>query len=229
MNLLLAAAVVPGLFLIYYVYQQDKIEKEPIGLLVRLGLWGAVGVFVAMAVENLLIGGLEFFFDKKSTVFLLLENFLGVALVEEYVKYRALKKAWNHPAFDYRFDAIVYSVAVGMGFAILENIFYVFENGFEVAIMRACTSLPGHCIFAIYMGYYFGEAKMCEVTGNSKGMSSNLTQALWMPTMLHGFFDYCLSADSDTMILTFLVFIVAMDIKTYKKLKAASANDTRLF
>lgn len=228
MDLLLLAAVIPGLFLISYVYKMDKIEKEPLSLLMQLCFFGALGVFVASIVEEVAISGLAFIVDKKSTAFLLLENFLCVAFVEEIIKYKVLKKTWNNPAFDYCFDGIVYAVCAGMGFAILENIFYVFQHGIDVAIMRAMTSLPGHCIFAIYMGYYYGIAKRCEAQGDLRGRDSNLKQALWTPVMLHGFYDYCLSANSDILILGFIAYVVALDIKAYKKLKFASANDTHL-
>lgn len=228
MDSLTSMAILPGLYLIWYVYQQDKIEKEPVGLLLRLAFLGALGVFIAMTVEHVLI---DFFIKpvfQKGTLFLLIENFIGVALVEEFVKYRALKKlTWNNPAFDYRFDAVVYAVAAGMGFAILENLFYVLDHGMDVAIMRAFTSLPGHCTFAIYMGYYYGEAKLCEKNGNIKGMNANLTCALWIPILIHGTYDFCLSG-SEFLVSFFFVLLITLDYKAYKKLKQASANDRAL-
>ena len=84
---------------------------------------------------------------------LVLENFLAVALVEEACKrWVVLKFAWRSPAFDYRFDAVVYCVFAALGFAALENILYVAEYGFAVAVSRALLSVPGHCFFAVYMG-----------------------------------------------------------------------------
>ena len=222
-------AILPGLFLVWYVYQQDKIEKEPFDLLRSLFVFGALTVFAGMILENVLIDGIiSIFFNKKSLAGLIVINFLGVAFVEEFLKYKVLKsKTWTHPAFDYRFDAIVYAVAAGMGFAVLENIFYVFENGMDVAIVRALTSLPGHCVFAIYMGYYYGEAKWCSVRGNRSGMSSNLFKALWIPVLIHGFYDLCL-AEELGLILVFFIYVIIMDIKAYRLLKSASASDRHL-
>lgn len=228
MDSLLLAAVLPGLYLIWYVYQQDKIEKEPANLLLKLALYGALMVFVASFIEHALVGALKLFVAKKSLLFTFIETFFCVGLVEEYVKFRVLKTTWQHPAFDYRFDAIVYAVAAGMGFAIMENIFYVFEHGMEVAFLRAFTSLPGHCIFAIYMGYYYGEAKFCETRNVGIGMASNLQQALWIPTLLHGFFDFCLSVKDGSLVLVFLIFLIILDVRAYRKLKLASKMDTHL-
>ncbi|MCQ2373804.1 MAG: PrsW family glutamic-type intramembrane protease [Phascolarctobacterium sp.] len=228
MDVLTSAAVLPGLFLVWYVYEQDKIEKEPRDLLLKLFFFGALTVFIAMVVESGLVSGLALLVNKKSLLFALIENFLCVALVEEFVKFNVLKKTWNHPAFDYRFDGIVYAVVVGMGFAVLENIFYVYEHGMSVAIMRAFTSLPGHCVFAIYMGYYYGEAKLCATQKGGRGVEANLKQALWIPTLLHGFYDFCLSAGDAMLIMILIVFVVALDIRAYNTLKASSARDVHL-
>lgn len=229
MDTLTSIAVLPGLYLMWYVYRQDKIEKEPLSLLTHLAVMGALGVFIAMFAESVLIEYIMKPVLGSGTLFLLVENFLGVALVEEYVKFRALQKlTWQNPEFDYRFDAIVYAVAAGMGFAILENVFYVFEHGFEVAVMRAFTSLPGHCVFAIYMGYYYGEAKLCERQGNFKSMNAYLKSALWVPTLIHGTYDFCLSGD-ETLVALFFVLLVVMDVKAYRLLKQASASDRSLY
>lgn len=228
MDTLTSIAVLPGLYLMWYVYRQDKIEKEPLSLLAHLALMGALGVFIAMFAESVLIEYIMKPLLGSGTLFLLVENYLGVALVEEYVKFRALRKlTWQNPEFDYRFDAIVYAVAAGMGFAILENVFYVFEHGFEVGVMRAFTSLPGHCVFAIYMGYYYGEAKLCEKHGNFRGMQGFLKSALWVPTIIHGTYDFCLSGN-EALVAVFFVLLVVMDVKAYRLLKQASAADRSL-
>lgn len=53
-----------------------------------------------------------------------------LSLVEELCKMKAAKKAaWDHPAFVYIFDAIVYCVISALGFAAIENVFYCVEEG----------------------------------------------------------------------------------------------------
>lgn len=227
MDILTLSAILPGLFLIWYVYQQDKIEKEPFDLLKELFLLGAAGVFVASFVEGVLVSVLKLLVNEKSLLGLVLQNFLGVALVEEFIKHKVLQKTWNHPAFDYRFDAMVYAVVVGMGFAILENIFYVWQHGFQVAVMRAVFSLPGHCIFAVYMGYYFGEAKVCETCGDLKGKQNFFKLSLLVPVLLHGFYDFCLAAGAE-MFTFFILFTTLMDYKAYRKIKQYSSADRHL-
>lgn len=47
--------------------------------------------------------------------------------------------------FDEPLDGIVYGVTASLGFATLENILYVVDGGFEVALVRAftqCRAMP---------------------------------------------------------------------------------------
>lgn len=167
MTILLLAALLPPLFLMIKIYKLDKVEKEPGGLIVKLLIFGVLTTVPAAFLEGFLISLVGGVISPKTTLFILVENFFCVGLVEEGVKYFALKKgSWNHPAFNYTFDGIVYAVAVSIGFAAAENVLYVMEYGMATAGVRAVTSIPGHCIFAIYMGISFSLAKYCEVHGN---------------------------------------------------------------
>lgn len=121
MTILLLAALLPPLFLMIKIYKLDKVEKEPGGLIVKLLLFGVLTTVPAAFLESVLIGAVGSVISPKTTLFILVENFFCVGLVEEGVKYFALKKgSWNHPAFNYTFDGIVYAVAVSIGFAAAE-------------------------------------------------------------------------------------------------------------
>lgn len=229
MRLLLTAAVLPGLFIMYYVYKKDWVEKEPMGLIVKLLVFGAISVVPAILLELLgsfvIYGGIdEPSLVTKTQVFL--DNFVVVAVSEELCKYIFLKKiTWKHPAFDYRFDAIVYSVSVSMGFAILENIMYVLDHGLSVAITRALISIPGHACFAVTMGVFYGQAKLNERLENRRALKTDLFMAVFLPVLMHGFFDFCLSCDSGLYTALFYVFIIAADIVCLRVIKNFSKKD----
>lgn len=87
-------------------------------LLIELGLLPAIVLVVWIYRQDKV---------EKEPKSLLRKVFLfGVlSLVEEFCKMKAAKKAaWDHPAFDYKFDAIVYCVISALGFAAIENVFY---------------------------------------------------------------------------------------------------------
>ena len=232
---LLLAALVPAAFLMVQVYRLDRIEKEPAGLLLKLALFGALSGLAAGAIEGALTRVLDVTLGG-SMLRLVLENFLAVALVEEACKrWVVLKFAWRHPAFDYRFDAVVYCVFSALGFAALENILYVAEYGFAVAVSRALLSVPGHCFFAVYMGIYLGQAKMAEramqryyIELPDESPGQYLRASLLVPALLHGFWDFSLSVGGGLMTVLFYLFVLAFFIDAYRKLRFAAGSDEQL-
>lgn len=229
MTILLTAALVPPLFLLVQIYRMDKVEKEPKSLIVKLVFFGVLTTIPAALLESVAEGILPGILTPKTVSYILVDNFLCVALVEELVKYMALKGvSWNHPAFNYTFDGIVYAVSVSIGFAAAENILYVQGGGLGTAAVRAVTSIPGHCIFAIYMGIAYSLAKYYETRGDLKLRQKYLNHAILIPMLLHGFYDFCASMDSGTWTMIFLVFVIVLDVVAYRKVREMEREDRPL-
>lgn len=223
MDILLIMAVVPAAVLLSYVYKLDPVEKEPPQLLARLLMWGALACIPAIILET--IGSAVFFNggSAHTTAGLLLENFVVVALSEELCKYFFLHwKTWKHPAFDYVFDAIVYGVFVSLGFAILENIGYVYEYGLGTAVVRAVTAIPGHAIFGVFMGCFYGLAKQAQLLGRRAQQASYMACALVIPVLCHGFYDFCASLESEFADLAFFAFLIVLMFVAMRLVKYVS-------
>lgn len=209
---LLIIAVLPAAVLMYVIYRYDKVEREPVGLLLGVMGLGMLTTIPAIIWELLGEKLLSLLFWEKSLPYIFLETFLVVALAEETVKRLVVRYfVWNKKAFNYRFDAIVYCAAVSLGFALLENILYVFQYGFGTGISRAILSVPGHCTFGIFMGFFIGDAKLYEVRGNRGKAGQLKALSLFVPVMLHGFYDFCLSMQSALLTIAFFVFVIAVD------------------
>lgn len=221
-------AVLPALYLMNYIYKHDKIEKEPISLLLRVFIFGMISTIPTVICELVLDGALLFILDERSTLYHFLSMFFAVALVEEYWKRWAAKRAWGHPAFNYRFDALVYCVFAALGFAALENIMYVMEGGFSVALLRAVTAVPSHAIDGVIMGIFFGEAKFREDIGDYRGKKRYWRLSLIVPMIAHGFYDFCLSVDWALAGVLFLAFVIGIDVWAIRYIKRASAEDERI-
>lgn len=228
-KLLLFLAVVPGLFLAYRVYRMDKLEKEPLSLVSGLFVCGVLSIIPAAILENIGMGLISVF-PYYSLTYAVLLNFVVIGIAEEGSKYIFLKRStWNHPAFNYRFDGIVYAVSVGIGFAVFENIKYVMNFGLITALIRAVTAVPAHTIFAIFMGHYYGEAKRQERMGNPDACKRNLVKSLLVPILLHGFYDLTASSGSGILTLVFWIFLISLDIITIKRIRRDAAEDTEIW
>lgn len=220
------AAVLPAIILLRYIYRTDTVEKEPPGLLVCLLLMGVVAALCSGILEALGETVLNVLVDPGSPAYTILLAFLVVALVEEGTKFILLKKcSWYHPAFNYRFDGIVYAVFVSLGFAAYENIQYVLHYGLSVALPRALLAVPGHMSFTVFMGLFYGRAKLCEAYSYRRGMRRNLLTGYLIAVFLHGFYDSCAMIGSAASTVVFLVFVAVMYWWVIRTLKREASTD----
>ena len=227
MIILLAAAVLPAAFLLYRVYKMDTIEKEPWSILRKLLLWGALSGIPAALVESLLTGVVQNLLQEGTLLYNFVFGFIVAALVEESFKFFFLYKfTFKNPAFNYRFDGVVYAVFVSMGFAILENILYVFQGGLGVALSRALLALPLHAACGVYMGIAYGQQKVNSLY-KPASFGSVARACLPVPILIHGFYDSCaFSAENyPIFLLVFVVFVILVFILTLLQLKKASRED----
>ena len=226
MEIVLAAALLPAIILMVYVYQHDKIEKEPFRLLLVLFIFGALSCIPAGLLEDFFSGVLDSMNIQDTQTYYIIMCFGIVACSEEGLKLFFLKrKTWKCPDFNYTFDGLLYSVCVSLGFAGLENIMYVLHYGFGVVISRGLLSVPGHCTFAIFMGLFYSRAKFYSAYGNKIRAGVNKLLSFVVPVLLHGYYDYCLMMPSDTLIYCFFVFVVIVDIISFRVVKKQSSND----
>lgn len=219
--LLLIIAIVPVTFLLKFVFEKDKIEKEPIHLLFRLFISGILCAVITLVLSN----ALSSLLNIKNVFY---SSFIKVSLVEEVCKWIFVYAlTWKNKEFNYKFDAIVYCIFVSLGFAFIENIGYSFSYGITTALLRAVVSVPAHAFFAIYMGYYLGLAKMYYSKHDNKKGSIYAIYSLIIPTILHGIYDYCLCGQNSGLYILFIPFIIALYILSFNTIKTSSNMDIK--
>ncbi len=184
---LVLAAIAPAFIVIIYIYLKDKYEKEPKRVMLFSFLLGAIVSVLITTILYLIFDYLLPLPDDNSISQQFIKAFFVVALIEEFSKYvvvRYYSQAKN--SFNEPFDGIVYAVIVSMGFAMVENLIYVFQGGLEVALIRAFTAVPAHATFGVLMGYFMGKAKF-----NGNRIGDNLI-GLSLAVLFHGAYDFFL-------------------------------------
>lgn len=177
-------ALAPGAAIILFIYLKDKHEREPLSLLLISFIYGVFSTLITLMISvpvNML-----FILRAHDVVDEFYAAFFKVALVEEFSKFLFVRYIlFRNKNFNEPFDGIVYAVMVSMGFATLENVLYVFEYGYETAILRMFTAVPAHATFGVLMGYFLGRAKF----NRRKQMMFSFV-ALFAATLFHGAYDY---------------------------------------
>ena len=221
--LLALAAVLPAVYLLVQVYRSDRIEKEPVALILSLIGFGILAVFCSMVTESL---GSRFA-DESTLWGRLLLYYIVVALSEEGFKYFFLtRKTWKNPNFNYRFDGIVYAVSVGAGFALFENLMYVFSFGFGTAVIRAVTAVPGHICFAVFMGTWYGQARQFAMLGEREASGRCRALALLIPVLLHGSYDFIATENTVPSVIVFILFVAIMFYISIRRVRVEAENDS---
>jgi RsiW-degrading membrane proteinase PrsW (M82 family) len=181
---LLALALAPGVAIGIYIYLKDKHEREPISLLLISFFYGALSTIVTLLISYPV--SILWTTNEMSVVEQFGNAFFKVAMVEEFSKFIFIRFIlFNNKNFNEPFDGIVYSCMVGMGFATLENILYVFQYGAPTGFARMFTAVPAHATFAVLMGYFLGKAKFTHRKGFYYSFIALLTA-----TAFHGSYDY---------------------------------------
>lgn len=227
--ILIAAAVVPAVFLLIRVYRADRLEPEPSGLLLSLILRGVFATVIAMVLEELGSALLGSVYAENSLPYNVIMYFVIVAFSEEGAKYILLRRrTWRSDAFNCQFDGVVYAVFVSLGFALWENLGYVAMYGLSTALVRAVTAVPGHACFGVFMGVWYGLAK--RLHGQGKDGASKLCRvlALLLSAFLHGCYDYIATIESVHYGWLFAAFVAVLFTVAFILVKRQSRRDRYL-
>jgi RsiW-degrading membrane proteinase PrsW (M82 family) len=192
---LLALAIAPGLAIAIFIYEKDKLDKEPFHLLIKSFFLGAVSIFPAVALESL-AGQLGITMTLSASGNASYAAIVGMS--EELSKFAFLlwfaypKKEFNEP-----FDGITYGVMIAMGFATFENIFYVVDGGIQTGLLRMFSAVPAHASFGVLMGYFVGMAKF----KHQDYISPLKIAGLFTAASFHAAYDFCLFMSNYPLLL----------------------------
>jgi protease PrsW len=196
MNFLLGAlglVLSAGLW-IYFILKKDKIEREPLLTFILVGLGGGVISIVFASLSSgffTALTGIRFVNEPLAVpVAAALSLFVGFS--EEFFKCAAAMvlvrklKEFDEPA-----DGIIYAMAVSLGFAVIENIGYMVQNGVTVLIPRTFLAVPGHLGFGAVWGAGLAAAKFRHPKAN---MLRVVAPYLGVSALCHALYDFWLFA-----------------------------------
>lgn len=186
--ILIIVSVLPVFLLMTYFYYRDKFEKEPLKVLLKAFSAGAFSTIPAIIFAFLMMSAFSLTGKESAVYQSFINSFPEAAITEEFSKFALLYIfIWNDKNFNERYDGILYAVFVALGFAFVENIIYVFQNGVALGISRGLLAVPLHALCGVIMGYYFSLAKF-----NPARRKTNLLKAIAGAVMVHGLYDLIL-------------------------------------
>ncbi|TMW73621.1 glutamic-type intramembrane protease PrsW [Alteribacter natronophilus] len=211
----IAAALAPSAALLAFFYLKDEFENEPLITVARCFLFGCLLVFPVMFIQ--------FAFDEEGLLqSYFLTAFVQTALTEEFFKWFLVYfTVFHHVHFNERYDGIVYACAVALGFATVENIFYLLSAGVDQAFLRAVLPVSSHALFGVVMGYYLGKAKF-----SNKGKKTKAGLALLIPVILHGIYNFIILTQNywTYAVIPFMIFLWVYALRKVKRANRMQAK-----
>lgn len=207
-------AVAPAAFWLWYFYNKDRYEPEPLSWILMVYIFGIVVTIPVAFIEG--------------TLSIIVPEFLIVVMVapivEEAGKYLVVKKTvWESLEFDEPVDGIIYAAAAGLGFATLENVIYVFSAletslllALQTGLLRALISVPGHVLFSAMWGYSLGKARFLPQEQRTGVIATGLILAI----AFHALFNLLLY-DAIGFAVLILVVVPVLWFSVQKKIDQA--------
>ena len=214
-NLLFYLAVAPPLFLMYLIYVFDKRGKDRREVSIVVFVLGCLTVIPSIAVEEIMsylqptsvIGDSSLFPLINVRIFMMV--LIQIALIEEFFKFLVVRRyAYFQDEFKAPYDGIIYAVIASLGFALIENLMYVFNYGAEepmlTAVARMFSAIPAHGLMGVFMGYYIGKAKFDKINQDKL-----IIKGFVAAVILHTLYDYFLFLPSLRLDLALLTLVIA--------------------
>lgn len=215
----------PILWLLFYLREDCHPEPKLLLLLTFIGgMIAAIPAIIAECTFMEIVGG-----SCKEGITVTINPlffFLGIALIEEYIKYLPIKLAiLKRRDFDEPVDAMIYLMTSAMGFASLENVLFLFPlfqqnllSGFEIGVNRFLGANLLHVLSSGIVGYFLARAFFSPHRHHFVGLG------ILVATILHALFNYFIllrGPESQTapyiiLLLTTMAVVVFVDFESLR-------------
>jgi RsiW-degrading membrane proteinase PrsW (M82 family) len=185
------SGAIPALFAMWLVDRLDRKRPEPPSLRRLVTFVGMLSVIPAVIIElsldKRLGASVAPVITYQGSSF---HAFIIAAMVEEACKIAVVYwVVWRRPEFDERMDGIVYAARAGLGFALVENVMYLWQEHtlggeMQLWIMRAVLAVPGHALWTGMIGAMAARRRF-----DRKGLG--LVGGYLLAVAFHGAYDMC--------------------------------------
>ena len=218
----LLITILPSILIILFFVKSDRFP-EPTSEIIKIFLYGIFLCIPAFYINT----ALNNIYSNMNIDDALVSSFLSAAPVEEVLKFTVLYSlVYKMKDFNEPIDGIVYGVAVSLGFATLENIYYVYvlsdyfgTTSQSLAILRSFSAIPAHGIFGATMGYFFMKYTFIK-------KENNLALCIIVPILLHGAYNFfagsCFIISLSIVIISWIILL-----KNFSRLKKSQKKKRR--
>ncbi|MDO8663589.1 MAG: PrsW family intramembrane metalloprotease [Candidatus Wildermuthbacteria bacterium] len=212
------------------LYLRKDLHPESKRMILKIFFWGMLIAIPAVFIE---MGIFEAFgeFHLAQNLTSILNIFIGVAFIEEFLKFLVVKgQVLRHSEFDEPTDAMIYMIVAALGFAAIENILILFQLGpaflwdktLEISIFRFLGATFLHVLTSGLVGYFIALA-----INREQKKWSLIIAGLGISTLLHGLYNFSIMKTDGNLkllipvaLLSLLAVFISYGFKRLKKIKS---------
>lgn len=232
--------LLPSFVWLCFYLRKDR-HPEPNSMVIKMFLWGMALAPLAIILELLLIWLLDLKTNPMQFlaqvqpygIRIILASTLIPALVEEYLKYSAVKrKVLKNSEFDEPTDTMLYCIIVALGFAAIENLLILFKmsfpdfgQAFGTIGLRFLGATLVHALSSAIVGYWLALGIL-----NTKKRKKLIGLGLTLAILFHSCYNYLIITTANQTesgqrlllisLIAFLMISTALVVSYYfRKLK----------
>jgi protease PrsW len=225
----------PGLIWLFYFLRKDD-HPEPKRMILKIFFYGMAVALPAALIELLLQKIiLKNYFSQQileNAFFLFSQAVIGVALVEEGLKFLVIKfNILRHPEMDEPVDVLLYMIVAALGFATMENLFiflspdmfsYPLRETFALAVFRFISATFLHALCSGTIGFFLA-LSFCKIKNKRLLFAAGFLGAV----LLHGLYNFSIINLEGNLrfgvpiaIIAILAIFIYFGIKYLKSIKS---------
>jgi RsiW-degrading membrane proteinase PrsW (M82 family) len=228
-SLAIIFGVLPSIIWLLFYLRKD-VHPESNSMVIRIFFFGMLAALPAIFLEM----GIFKAFDMLNLPFIylaILNNLVGVALIEEVMKFLVVKeRVLSSAEFDEPIDALLYMIIAALGFAALENILIllglgtdlVLPQAVEISALRFLGATFLHALASGLVGYFLALG-LLETRKRLKLISLGLLISI----TLHGLYNFSIMEIEGPLkflipllILISLAIFITLGFKKLQKIKS---------
>ena len=214
---LIAIALAPAIALVWFFYARNVYTPQGKWVIAVLFVAGGAITMLALVMNHSVEKYTELWAGAPHTNLRITFWLLGVGLNEEFSKMLVLLLVlYPRRDFTTSYQGLMGAATVALGFAAIENIFYLERYGTVTLLTRSVLTVPAHAFFTVPMGV---------LMAYSKRASTPLGKYLWLMAGLgvsasfHGLYDIWLSFGSSWINALAYLQVVLMGVLVFRLMK----------
>ncbi len=185
-----------------YLVKHDQGEHEPAKALWTAFGFGIVGVFIAAALEYVLLPDVIIGDSHLGRLALIA---FGIGAIEELAKCLLLMRfLYPKRYFNEHTNGVIYFALAGLGFGLPENILYTFQYGAKTGLARVILTPLFHAATTGLIGYVLARRKLDGVS--KAAVVTTIVAAI----LVHAVYDFGLFSTIPVLVIISVMMTVAL-------------------